>query len=135
MSNSNQWGKYESYEAYINRGLDGVFNSGKNKHTTIQPNTKPEANKDQSKSTSRPRRRKPKDVYDIVSNYDHHEGDKAWLVDMLLRLPLAKREPVMFRYSQLYNSALRAAPDTGTESGQARTAANTWLRESIELNQ
>jgi hypothetical protein len=132
MTKSNDWGKYESYEDYINRGLDNLFNTGKVGSTKPETKPIPKAATDTLVRSERPHRAKPKDAYDIVASYEHHEGDKQWLAGMLLRLPLAKREPVMLRYSQVYNSARSAGAEDKTELGQTRQEANTWLREFID---
>jgi len=133
MKSSAKWDGYGSYEAYINRGLNGLFNAEQQEDiatNTVQPMER--SGDKQPVQQSRPKRIKPKDVHDIVASYAHHEGDKQWLADMLLRLPLAKREPVMLRYSQVYNSALSAGAEINSQTGQARRDANTWLLNYIE---
>ena len=133
MRSSAKWDGYGSYEAYINRGLDGLF-SAKQQGNVVTDASQPMASSEdkQPVQQSKPKRIKPKDVHDIVASYAHHKGDKQWLVDMLLRLPLAKREPVMLRYSQVYNSARSAGAEINSQTGQARRDANTWLRDYIE---
>jgi hypothetical protein len=131
MTKSAEWDGYGSYEAYINRGLGKVFNTDNAK---IEHNEKERIVSPSDKSVNpKPRRRyKPKDVYDIVGSYPHHSGDNQWLVEMLLRLPLAKRESVMLRYGQVYNSARCAATKNSTESGRVRRVVNKWLLEYVE---
>jgi len=126
MKLDEEWDGYGSYEAYINRGLDGVFNTKQVKNTV--EGTEQLSNK----RLQQTRRIKPKTIYDIVDSYPHHKGDRQWLVDMLLRLPLAKRESVMLRYGQVYNSAHSAVTDDGGQAGLARRAGNEWLLGYVE---
>jgi hypothetical protein len=128
MTVKSEWDGYGSYEAYINRGLGDLFNTAKVESvpSAVEPLPGETNNHPVRKLKSR-RRIKPKDVYDIVASYPHHEGDKQWLADMLLRLPLAKREPVMLRYGQVYNSAQSAGAEADSQSGQARRTANACL--------
>jgi hypothetical protein len=126
MSEVHKWDGYGSYEDYINRGLGDLFNTSivSDDPHTKQAKAKPAVKRSQA-------RRKPKDVYDIVGSYPHHGGDNQWLVDLLLGLPLAKREPAMLRYRQVYNSAQSAVAESDRPTGHGRRAANTWLREFI----
>jgi hypothetical protein len=126
MKSEAEWDGYGSYESYINRGLDGLFNIAKVENVSNDGSNQP------IKQIKSGRSIKPKDVYDIVASYSHHEDDKQWLVDMLLRLPLAKRESVMLRYGQVYNSAQSAVTKNNRQAGQARREANTWLLEYVE---
>lgn len=133
MTNKTEWDGYGSYEAYINRGLSNLFNTDKVEGVPGEADHPSSDDVKQVAQQGKPRRRaKPKDVYDIVASYPHHEGDKQWLAGMLLRLPLAKREPVMLRYSQVYDSAHSVGVVSSSPLGQARRVSNEWLLGFIE---
>ena len=116
MKSEAEWDGFGSYEAYINRGLGGVFNADKGKHAASN-------NSKQPIKPIKSQRRKPKDVYEIVESNPHHEGDKQWIANELLKLPLAKRGSVMLRYGQEYSLA---------EDADKRRKANKWLLNYIE---
>ena len=130
VEHKEKWGGYNSYEAYINRGLDGIFHTDKVENEADGGSSV--ANNATVAPANKRTRIKSKDVYGIVASYPHHKDDKQWLVDTLLTLPFAKRRSVMFRYGQVYNSAQSAVGDNKEQTNQERREANTWLLEYIE---
>jgi len=72
-------------------------------------------------------------LHSMICNYDHHEGDRAWLVDKLQTLPLNKREPVMARYSKLFQQSRDDQAIENIKESTARRAANAWLVNFLDM--
>lgn len=66
-------------------------------------------------------------LYSMICTYDHHEGDRAWLMDKLQTIPLIKRESVMAQYSKMFIQAREVEAIENIKDRTARRAANTWL--------
>ena len=72
-------------------------------------------------------------LYSMICNYDHHEGDRAWLVDKLQTLALNKREPVMAQYSKLFKQSRDDEAIENIKESTARRAANVWLVNFLDM--
>lgn len=108
----------------FNRGLGDLFNT--------KPTDRPAYQSIKTKEQKAPWLKKRTyrvagGLYSMVCNYDHHEGDRAWLVDKLQTLPLYKRESVMSHYSKLFQQAREMEPSENTRDSAARRSGNAWL--------
>ncbi len=119
--------------AEFNKGLGTVFKDKPIGHQ--QPEEVIRAEVEKSPWQKRRTKRTHSNTFSMVMSYLHHEGDRRWLVDKLTCLPLAKREPAMMRYAQIFEETLQREQDQNRKQGEARRASNTWLVELVEKQQ
>lgn len=114
----------------FNRGLGDLFN---NKPISQHTNQSIKTNEQKAPWLKKRTYRTAGGLYSMICNYDHHEGDRAWLVDRLQSLPLNKREPAMAQYSKLFNQAQSNETNENAKDSTARRVANTWLVNFLDV--
>lgn len=114
----------------FNRGLGDLFN---NKPVTQHSYQSIKTNEQKAPWLKKRTYRTAGGLYSMICNYDHHEGDRAWLVDRLQSLPLNKREPAMAQYSKLFNQAQSNETNENVKDSTARRVANTWLVNFLDM--